>query len=185
MDGRPRQEHSRTVLASSVGYVDQDVTLYAGSVKDNLTMWDDLIPDEVVANALDDAEMLAMITSRPGGIHASLDEDGANLSGGQRQRLEIARALAAQPTLLVLDEATSALDPETERKVMDNLRRRGCSAVVIAHRLSTIRDADEIIVMQAGRVVERGTHDELMSHGRIYSGLVRGGTDGQAEQGVA
>ena len=185
MDGRPRQEHSRTVLACSIGYVDQDITLYAGSVKDNLTMWDDSIPDELVVAALDDAEMLETIISRPGGIHAGLGEDGANLSGGQRQRLEIARALAAQPTLLVLDEATSALDPETERKVMDNLRRRGCSAVVIAHRLSTIRDADEIIVMQAGRVVERGTHEELMSHGRVYPELVRSGTEGQLEQGAA
>lgn len=181
MDGRPRQEHSRTVLAASVGYVDQDVTLYAGSVKDNLTMWDDSIPDELVLTALDDAEMLDTITGRPGGIHANLGEDGANLSGGQRQRLEIARALAAQPTLLVLDEATSALDPETERKVMDNLRRRGCSAVVIAHRLSTIRDADEIIVMDKGRLVERGTHDQLMARGEIYPGLVRSGISDQAE----
>lgn len=181
MDGRPRQEHSRTVLAASIGYVDQDVTLYAGSVKDNLTMWDDSIPDELVMTALDDAEMLNTITGRPGGIHASLGEDGANLSGGQRQRLEIARALAAQPTLLVLDEATSALDPETERKVMDNLRRRGCSAVVIAHRLSTIRDADEIIVMDKGQLVERGTHDQLMSRGRIYPGLVRSGISDQQE----
>ena len=185
MDGRPRQEHSRTVLATSVGYVDQDVTLYAGSVKDNLTMWDDSIPDELVMAALEDAEMLETITSRPGGIHARLGEDGANLSGGQRQRLEIARALTAQPTLLVLDEATSALDPETERKVIDNLRRRGCSAVVIAHRLSTIRDADEIIVMDSGTVVERGAHDELMRHGHLYPGLVRGGVRGQAEQGAA
>jgi NHLM bacteriocin system ABC transporter peptidase/ATP-binding protein len=184
MDGRPRQEHSRTVLAASVGYVDQDVTLYAGSVKDNLTMWDDAMPDELVMAALDDAEMLETITGRPGGIHANLGEDGANLSGGQRQRLEIARALAAQPTLLVLDEATSALDPETERKVIDNLRRRGCSAVVIAHRLSTIRDADEIIVMDKGKVVERGTHDQLMSRGQTYPGLVRSGSSDQAEQEV-
>lgn len=184
MDGLPRQEHSRTVLAASVGYVDQDVTLYAGSVKDNLTMWDDSMPDELVMAALADAEMLETITGRPGGIHANLGEDGANLSGGQRQRLEIARALAAQPTLLVLDEATSALDPETERKVIDNLRRRGCSAVVIAHRLSTIRDADEIIVMEKGKVVERGTHDQLMSRGRTYPGLVRSGISDQAEQGV-
>ena len=181
MDGRPRQAHSRTVLAASVGYVDQDVTLYAGSVKDNLTMWDDSMADELVMAALDDAEMLETITGRPGGIHANLGEDGANLSGGQRQRLEIARALAAQPTLLVLDEATSALDPETERKVIDNLRRRGCSAVVIAHRLSTIRDADEIIVMDKGKVVERGTHDQLMSHGQTYPALVRSGISDQAE----
>ncbi|WP_345633559.1 NHLP family bacteriocin export ABC transporter peptidase/permease/ATPase subunit [Rugosimonospora acidiphila] len=182
MDGRPRQEHSRTVLAASVGYVDQDVTMYSGSVKDNLTLWDDSIPDELVLAALDDAEMLETVTSRPGGIHANLGEDGANLSGGQRQRLEIARALVAQPTMLVLDEATSALDPETERKVIDNLRRRGCSAVVIAHRLSTIRDADEIIVIDKGKVVERGTHDELMSRGQVYPGLVRSGISDQAEQ---
>ena len=185
MDGRPRQKYSRTVLAASVGYVDQDVTLYSGSVKDNLTLWDDSVSDELVLAALADAEMLEAITSRPGGIHANLGEDGANLSGGQRQRLEIARALATQPTLLVLDEATSALDPETERKVMDNLRRRGCSAIVIAHRLSTIRDADEIIVMDRGKVVERGTHDELMSRGQVYPGLVRSGISDQAEREVA
>jgi len=154
-------------------------------VKDNLTLWDDSVSDELVLAALADAEMLEAITSRPGGIHANLGEDGANLSGGQRQRLEIARALATQPTLLVLDEATSALDPETERKVMDNLRRRGCSAIVIAHRLSTIRDADEIIVMDRGKVVERGTHDELMSRGHVYPGLVRSGISDQAEREVA
>ncbi|AKU18696.1 hypothetical protein VV02_06555 [Luteipulveratus mongoliensis] len=172
-DGRPLGSYPRTVLAASIGYVDQDITLFEGTVKSNISMWDESMPDDVVIKALKDAEIHDAISARPGGIHARIGENGGNLSGGQRQRLEIARALAAQPTVLVMDEATSALDPETERQVMDNLSRRGCSAVIIAHRLSTIRDADEILVMDKGRIAERGTHDHLLQHGQIYPNLIK------------
>ncbi|MGF1432123.1 NHLP family bacteriocin export ABC transporter peptidase/permease/ATPase subunit, partial [Kitasatospora sp. LaBMicrA B282] len=172
LDGRPREELSRTVLAASVGYVDQDISLFEGTVRDNLTLWNDDVPDEAVTAALHDAAVYDTVMTRPGGIHSPVLEGGRNFSGGQRQRLELARALATQPTLLVLDEATSALDPETERVIMDNLRRRGCACLIIAHRLSTVRDADEIIVLRQGRIAERGTHDELLALGGHYTALI-------------
>ncbi|PKW09373.1 NHLM bacteriocin system ABC transporter, peptidase/ATP-binding protein [Streptomyces sp. 1222.5] len=171
ISGRPRDEVPRTVLAASMAYVDQDVALFAGTVRDNLTLWDGTVPDEVVLDALQDAAVFDEVMSRPGGLNARVWEQGGNFSGGQRQRLELARALAARPTLLVLDEATSALDPATERTVMDNLRRRGCACLIIAHRLSTVRDADEIIVLDRGTVAERGTHDELLAVGGLYARL--------------
>ncbi|KOU47975.1 NHLP family bacteriocin export ABC transporter peptidase/permease/ATPase subunit [Streptomyces sp. NPDC054949] len=171
ISGQPREEIPRTVLAASMAYVDQDVALFAGTVRDNLTLWDDTVPDEVVLAALQDAAVFDEVMSRPGGINAKVCEQGSNFSGGQRQRLELARALAARPTLLVLDEATSALDPATERTVMDNLRRRGCACLIIAHRLSTVRDADEIIVLDRGVITERGTHDELLTAQGRYAAL--------------
>ncbi|MER5776537.1 NHLP family bacteriocin export ABC transporter peptidase/permease/ATPase subunit [Streptomyces sp. NPDC002039] len=171
ISGQPREEIPRTVLAASMAYVDQDVALFAGTVRDNLTLWDDTVPDEVVLAALQDAAVFDEVMSRPGGINAKVCEQGSNFSGGQRQRLELARALAARPTLLVLDEATSALDPATERTVMDNLRRRGCACLIIAHRLSTVRDADEIIVLDRGVIAERGTHDELLTAQGRYAAL--------------
>ena len=180
LDGRPRADLPRTVVASSVAYVDQDPCLFEGTVRDNLTLWDDEVPDEAVVAALRDAELFDMITARPGGVNSRVGEGGRNFSGGQRQRLELARALVGNPSLLVLDEATSALDPETERIITDNLRRRGCASLVIAHRLSTIRDADEILVLSKGKVVERGRHRELMELDGQYAALLGSARVGSA-----
>jgi ABC-type multidrug transport system fused ATPase/permease subunit len=160
------------VVAASVAYVDQDISLFEGSIRDNLTLWNDEISDDVVISALRDAAIFEVVAARPGGIHSLVREGGRNFSGGQRQRLDIARALVTQPTVLVLDEATSALDPETEHVIADNLRRRGCACLIVAHRLSTIRDADEIIVLDGGTTVERGTHAALVAAEGRYAQLV-------------
>ncbi|MGZ5032059.1 MAG: NHLP family bacteriocin export ABC transporter peptidase/permease/ATPase subunit [Usitatibacter sp.] len=171
-DGKPRADYGREQLAAAVAYVDQDVVLFEGNVRDNLTLWDDA-PDEAVHAALRDAALDEEIAGREGGLDAPLQEGARNLSGGQRQRLEIARALVRDPRLLILDEATSALDPSTEARVEENLRRRGTACLVVAHRLSTVRDADEIVVVEGGRVVERGTHDALIAvPGGRYAALV-------------
>jgi ABC-type multidrug transport system fused ATPase/permease subunit len=149
------------------------VFLFEGTVRDNVALWDPSVPDEAVVAALRDAAVHDVIARRPGGIHSRVEQDGRNFSGGQRQRLEIARALVRRPSVLVLDEVTSALDAETELRVIDNLRRRGCACVVIAHRLSTVRDSDEILVLERGEVVERGRHQELVAAGGVYARLVR------------
>ena len=176
-DGRPRQDWPREALARAVAYVDQDVVLFEGSIRDNLTMWDPETGDETVRGAARDAAIGDEIGAREGGLDAPLQEGARNLSGGQRQRIEIARALARSPAILILDEATSALDPATEAIVEQNLRRRGMTCLVIAHRLSTVRDADEILVLDAGKVVERGTHDALAAiPGGRYAALVAGET---------
>jgi len=169
-DGKPRAAIGRYELANSAAMVDQDVVLFEGTVRDNLTLWDHSIAEADMMLAAKDACIHEVIQSRPGAYDARIEEGGRNLSGGQRQRIEIARALTTNPRVLVLDEATSALDADTEKAIDDNLRRRGCACLVIAHRLSTIRDADEIIVLDRGQVVERGDHDSLM---RIVGGHYR------------
>ncbi|GAA2511790.1 NHLP family bacteriocin export ABC transporter peptidase/permease/ATPase subunit [Streptomyces gobitricini] len=174
IDGRRLEDIPRGALAASVSFVDQDVFLFEGTVRDNVALWDPSIPDDAVVAALRDAAVYDdVVARRPGGIHSRVEQDGRNFSGGQRQRLEIARALVRRPSVLVLDEVTSALDARTEQVVMDNLRRRGCACVVIAHRLSTVRDSDEIVVLDHGTVVERGRHEDLLAASGAYAELVK------------
>ncbi|WKK25441.1 NHLP family bacteriocin export ABC transporter peptidase/permease/ATPase subunit [Streptomyces olivoreticuli] len=173
IDGMRREDIPRGALAASVSFVDQDVFLFEGTVRDNVALWDPSIPDEAVVAALEDAAVYDVIARRPGGIHSRVEQDGRNFSGGQRQRLEIARALVRRPSVMVLDEVTSALDAATERIVIDNLRRRGCACVVIAHRLSTVRDSDEILVLDRGTVVERGQHEHLIAAQGAYAELIK------------
>lgn len=171
-DGKTINELRRDTVVRSMSMVDQEIFLFEGSVRDNLTMWDTSVPSERLLQAAGDACILDDILLRSGGMDGDVDEGGGNFSGGQRQRLEIARALAVDPSILILDEATSALDPQTEMLVDQSVRQRGCTCIIIAHRLSTIRDADEIIVLDKGKVVQRGTHDELKVEEGLYADLI-------------
>ncbi len=172
-DGKPLEEIDRGCINSSIACVDQDIFLYEGTIGENLSLWDHTVTEQQMVSAGRDAMIHNDIVSREGGYENSIGEGGNNFSGGQRQRLEIARALVQQPSILVLDEATSALDAQTEQKIDRNLRKRGCTCVIIAHRLSTIRDCDEIILMQFGKVRQRGTHDELLLEDGPYARLIK------------
>jgi ATP-binding cassette subfamily C protein len=162
----------RHLITNSLAVVDQEVFLFGGTIAENVTMWDRTLPPARVATACRDAAIADVIEARDGRYDAVLEEGGKNLSGGQRQRLEIARALAGEPTIVVLDEATSALDAATETVIDESLRRRGCTCLIIAHRLSTIRDADKILVMKRGKVVQEGTHDSMKDIPGPYRDLI-------------
>ena len=172
-DNIPLNQIPRSVLNASVATVSQNITLFSGTVKDNLTMWNEAILQEDMIAAAKDACIHDFIIQQPGGYDYVLTEGAANLSGGQRQRMEIARALATKPTILIMDEATSALDPIVEKQILDNIKRRGCTCVMVAHRLSAIRDCNQIVVMSRGKVVQKGTHQNLKDVDGYYKELIQ------------
>ncbi len=172
-DDIPLEELPRNLFVNSFSFISQEIQLFSGTVRDNLTLWDTTVPEEDIVQACEDAAILDTVVELQGGFDCELLEGGNNLSGGQRQRLEIARTLVPNPTILILDEATSALDTETERIVLDRMRMRGCSSIFVSHRLSTIRDCTEIIVLEYGKVVERGNHDELWNKDGAYAQLLK------------
>jgi ABC-type multidrug transport system fused ATPase/permease subunit len=171
-DGKPISEIDRSVFTGSVAVVDQEIVLFEDTIANNIKMWDDSIEDFEMILAARDAQIYDDIMAREGGFRGHLTEGGKDLSGGQRQRLEIARVLAQDPSVIIMDEATSALDAKTEYELVKAVKDRGITCIVIAHRLSTIRDCDEIIVLDKGVVVERGTHDELYARGGYYTELI-------------
>lgn len=174
-DGVPRSQIAPSVLTSGIAYVAQEMSVFGASIRDNLTLWDTTIAEKSLLDACQDARIWEDIAVRQGALDSEVAESGTNLSGGQVQRLEIARALAATPRILILDEATSALDPQVEQEVDEAIKQRGCTVIMVAHRLSTVRDADEILVLEAGSITARGTHETLLNTCALYRELVSDG----------
>jgi len=172
-DGRPLREYPNELMRRSIAAVDQQIFLFAGSIRDNLTLWNPHVPQEIILNATQDAQIHEEILRRRQGYDDLLIEGGRNLSGGQRQRLEIARSLLYNPSILILDEATSALDSQLEFQITQKILQRGCTLIMIAHRLSTIQDCDEILVLHQGEIAQRGTHEELKKIPGIYQNLIQ------------
>lgn len=173
MDGIPRNRIRQDVFVGSVSAINRNGAIFSGSIRDNLTFWNEEIPEADVIRAAKDACLHETVTRKPGAYDYRLLENGANLSGGERQRLVIARALVTNPRILVMDEATGALDPVIEQQILENIKRRGCTCIVVAHRLSAIRDCDEILVMNDGQILQRGTHDALAAVDGPYRQLIQ------------
>ena len=172
-DGRPIESISSEELTNSVAVIDQNVVLFDDTVAQNIRMWDESIEDFTMMMACNDAQIRSDIVSRPEGFKTKIVKGGQNFSGGQCQRMEIATALAKEPAILIMDEATSALDPKTEDEVMSAIRLIGPTQIIVAHRLSTIRDCDEIIVLDQGKIIQRGKHDDLIQQEGLYRDLMK------------
>ena len=172
-DGKPRKKIDRMTFVNSVSVVNQDVTLFEGTIADNVKMWDESIEDYAMVLACNDAQIHNEIMERPGAYQGTVAERGKNFSGGQRQRIEIATALSKEPTILLMDEGTSALDPKTEAKVMEHIYGMGITFITIAHRLETIAQCDQIYVIEHGHLTQHGTHDELSQMDGLYSNLLK------------